>query len=115
MYCLDEGLNTVTLETLNYLKKTGAPKQNLEMISEFASRLKTDPSQQDEKKKLTNAEIIQFINLRPTQVNVSNCVGVNILVQAVEVSLIVEDIEERIDEESVDRIAEITSELLPEP
>ena len=32
-----------------------------------------------------------------------------------EVSLIVEDIEERIDEESVDRIAELTSELLPEP
>ena len=29
-------------------------------------------------------------------------------------SLIVEDIEERIDEESVDRIAELTSELLPE-
>jgi len=97
----DEGLNTVTLETLNYLKKTSAPKQNLEMISEFAARIKSDPSQQDEKKKLTNAEIVQFINLRPTQ--------------AVEVSLIVEDIEERIDEESVDRIAEITSELLPEP
>ena len=77
MYCLDEGLNTVTLETLNYLKKTGAPKQNLEMISEFASRLKSDPSQQDNTKKLTNAEIVQFINLRPTQVNVSIYVGDN--------------------------------------
>merc|ERR1712035_63763 len=73
----DEGLNTVTLETLNYLKKTGAPKQNLEMISEFASRLKSDPSQQDDTKKLTNAEIVQFINLRPTQVNVSIYVGDN--------------------------------------
>merc|ERR1711970_1444501 len=82
----DEGLNTVTLETLNYLKKTGAPKQSMEMISDFASRLKADPSQQNEKKKLTNAEIMQFINLRPTQ--------------AVEVSLIVEDIEERVDEDS---------------
>merc|ERR1712062_265972 len=88
--CLtDQGLNTVILETINYLKATPAANQNINEIRDFTNKLKSDT----DGAKLMPGEIIQFINLRPKQ--------------AVEVSLLVEDIEERIDEESVDRLAEL--------
>merc|ERR1712212_9285 len=92
----DEGLNTVTLEIFNYLKKQSASKQTEEMMKTFAKKMIED----QDGKKLTNAEIMQFINLRP--------------VSAAEVSVIVQDIEERIDEDSVDRLAEMAADLLPQ-
>lgn len=63
--CLDEALNTVTLETGNYLKRTPAVKQSTETIHQFVKEIKEN----SDGSKLFPNEIIQFINLRPTQVN----------------------------------------------
>lgn len=91
----DEGLNTVTLEIMNYLKKQNTKTTASEM-KEYVSKLREDPDGH----KLTRAEIMQFINLRPTQ--------------PVEVNVIVKDIEERIDEDSVERLAQLTENMIPE-
>merc|ERR1712189_88156 len=75
----DEGLNTVTLEILNYLKKQPT-KANSDQMKEYVQKLRADT----DGRKLTRAEIMQFVNLRP--------------ITPVEVNVIVKDIEERIDE-----------------
>ena len=62
-HSLDEGLNTVTLEIMNYLKKQNTKATASEM-KEYVSKLREDPDGH----KLTRAELMQFINLRPTQV-----------------------------------------------
>jgi len=61
---LDEALNTVTLETANYLSKLPAAAQTKEGIVEFVQKLKADP---DGAKLLPN-ELIQIVNMRPEQV-----------------------------------------------
>ena len=61
---LDEALNTVTLETANYLSKLPAAQQTKEGIVEFVQKLKADP---DGAKLLPN-ELIQIVNMRPEQV-----------------------------------------------
>ena len=49
---------------MNYLKKQNKKATESE-VKEYVSKLREDPDGQ----KLTRAEIMQFINLRPTQVN----------------------------------------------
>jgi len=85
----DEALNTVTLETVNYLKRTPASKQNTESVTKFVTEIK---NHSDGAKLLPN-EILQFINLSPTK--------------PVELNLLVEDIEERIEEDNVDTLCEL--------
>jgi len=80
---------------MNYLKKQNTKATASEM-KEYVSKLREDPDGH----KLTRAEIMQFINLRPTQ--------------PVEVNVIVKDIEERIDEDSVERLAQLTENMIPE-
>ena len=53
----------MTLEIMNYLKKQNTKATASEM-KEYVNKLREDPDGQ----KLTRAEIMQFINLRPTQV-----------------------------------------------
>jgi len=60
----DEALNTVTLETANYLSKLPAAAQTKEGIVEFVQKLKADS---DGAKLLPN-ELIQIVNIRPEQV-----------------------------------------------
>lgn len=91
----DEALNTVTLETGNYLKRTPAVKQSTETIHQFVKEIKEN----SDGSKLFPNEIIQFINLRPTQ--------------PVELNLLVEDIEERIEEDNVEKLCEFINNLLP--
>ena len=49
---------------MNYLKKQNKKATESE-VKEYVSKLREDPDGQ----KLTRAEIMQFINIRPTQVN----------------------------------------------
>merc|ERR1712098_101005 len=91
----DEALNTVTLETSNYLKRSPAAKQSNEIIHQFVKQIKND----SDGNKLFPNEIIQFLNLRPTQ--------------PVELNLLVEDIEERIEEENVEKLCELVENQLP--
>ena len=60
----DEALNTVTLETANYLSKLPAAQQSKEGIVEFVQKLKAD----DDGAKLLPNELMQIVNLRPQQV-----------------------------------------------
>jgi len=85
----DEALNTVTLETANYLSKLPAAQQTKEGIVEFVQKIKADP---DGAKLLPN-ELIQIVNMRPEQ--------------TVELYLLIEDIEGRITEENVDKLQEL--------
>merc|ERR1712035_140589 len=82
----DEALNTVTLETANYLSKLPAAQQSKEGIVEFVQKLKAD----DDGAKLLPNELMQIVNLRPQQ--------------PVELYLLIEDIEGRISEENVDKL-----------
>ncbi|CAG5105643.1 Oidioi.mRNA.OKI2018_I69.chr1.g2317.t1.cds [Oikopleura dioica] len=85
----DEALNTVTLETANYLSKLPAAQQTKEGIVEFVQKLKAD----DDGAKLLPNELMQIVNLRPQQ--------------PVELYLLIEDIEGRISEENVDKLQEL--------
>ena len=60
----------MTLEIMNYLKKQNTKATASEM-KEYVNKLREDPDGQ----KLTRAEIMQFINLRPTQVVTNKCVS----------------------------------------
>lgn len=85
----DQNLNTITYETLKYLNETTASVQTPESIENVLKNLSSYG--------LTKAEKLQLINLRPTT--------------AVELSLIIEESEERISEEQMEEILEILLEL----
>ena len=65
----DEGLNTVTLEILNYLKKQPT-KANSDQMKEYVQKLRADT----DGRKLTRAEIMQFVNLRPITVSTRSAI-----------------------------------------
>ena len=88
----DQHLSTVTYETIKYLNETPSVNQNQETIQKVVRLL--EPFQ------LTKAEKLQLVNLRPTT--------------PVELSLIIEESEERISEEQIDEILDIVCNL-PEP
>ncbi|MFH4982279.1 hypothetical protein AB6A40_008988 [Gnathostoma spinigerum] len=85
-------LGTVLYETSTYLKSTTAPVQSFEDIAKVIKALAPY--------KLTAAEILQFINMRP--------------VTAIEIQLIVEECEERLTENQVDELVTIAVEYLPQ-
>nr|CAB3233703.1 CGRP-RCP calcitonin gene-related peptide receptor component protein [Phallusia mammillata] len=85
----DQNLSTITYETLKYLNETPASVQNQDSIETAVKALRPFG--------LTKAEKLQMINLRPTT--------------AVEISLIIEESEERVTEEQIDDIIEIISHL----
>jgi len=87
----DQNLSTITYETLKYLKETPASVQTPETIENTVRALAPYG--------LTKAEKLQIVNLRPTT--------------AVELSLIVEESEERITEDQVEEIINIVC-MLPE-
>ncbi|CAG9535986.1 unnamed protein product [Cercopithifilaria johnstoni] len=86
-------LGTVIYETSKYLQETPAVTQSNVEIEKFIRAVASF--------KLTAVEILQLINLRP--------------VTAVEVQLIVEECEERLNEEQVDSLLAIIQENLSEP
>ena len=83
--------NTLVYETSKYLEETPAAAQSREDIINLTKALK--------KYKLTCAEIMQIVNLRPKQ--------------ALEVQLILEECEERFTEEQLDELVETICKLLP--
>ncbi|CAK5037015.1 unnamed protein product [Meloidogyne enterolobii] len=83
--------NTIVYEASKYLNDTNATLQKRENIVDLINSLK--------KFKLTGAEIIQIVNLRPKQ--------------ALEVQLIVEECEERLSEEELDELVETICRILP--
>nr|NP_001027775.1 calcitonin gene-related peptide receptor component protein [Ciona intestinalis]BAB85994.1 calcitonin gene-related peptide receptor component protein [Ciona intestinalis] len=85
----NQNLSTITYETIKYLSETPAGLQNQACIETTLKALLPFG--------LTKAEKLQLVNLRPTT--------------AVEISLIVEESEERITEEQIDEIIEIVSRL----
>lgn len=85
----DQNLSTVTYETIKYLNDTPSVGQNEETIQKVVRLL--------EPFKLTKAEKLQLVNLRPTT--------------PVELSLIIEESEERISEEQIDEILDIVANL----
>ncbi|ETN74041.1 RNA polymerase III subunit C17 [Necator americanus] len=83
-------LSTVLYETAKYLKTTSAQEQNVEVVEKFIRAIRPY--------KLTAAETMQIINLRPTT--------------AAEIQLIVEESEERIKtEEKLESLVATVSEL----
>lgn len=84
-------LRTILYETLSYLLETPAPSQTEEQIKSFIGVMTPY--------KLTGAEILQLINLRPTT--------------AVEVQLVVEECEERLTEDQVNEIVTIVKQHFP--
>ena len=89
----DQNLRTITYETLKYLNETPAAVQTPESIEEALKNLSSFG--------LTKAEKLQLINLRPTSV--------------VEISLIIEESEERVSESQIEEILKIVSRLPAPP
>lgn len=85
-------LGTVIYETSSYLRETPAAAQKDEDIARFIQAVAP--------LKLTAAETLQLINLRPST--------------AVEIQLLVEECEERLTEEQVESLVTIVQETLPE-
>lgn len=87
-----KALATLIYETLNYFEKTSpCTEYKAESIVDFINSAKQF--------KLTKAETLQILNLRPTN--------------AVEIQLIVEECEERLTEQQVDDLLNIINLLLP--
>jgi len=87
-----QNLATVCYETIKYLEKTTCVLQNAQIIQDFMLRLAPF--------KLTKAEKLSLLNLRPTT--------------AVEIQLLVEESEERLSEEQIEELLVIITETLPE-
>lgn len=87
----DQNLSTVAYEVLKYLENTPCVNQNAECISSVCAGLV--------KYKLTKSEMLQIVNLRPTT--------------PVEVSLIVEESEERLTEAQIDEIINLIKDTIP--
>lgn len=85
-------LANIAYDTLHYLQKTPCRNQSPEIIHTFLEAIKDF--------KLTKAEKLQLINLRPTT--------------PVEMQLIIEDSEERLTEEQVDQLIELVEHHLPD-
>ncbi|VDN85544.1 unnamed protein product [Brugia pahangi] len=86
-------IGTVIYETCKYLQETPAVTQKNADIEQFIRAVTPF--------KLTGVEILQLINLRP--------------ITAIEIQLIVEECEERLNEEQIDSLIAIIQENLPEP
>merc|ERR1711962_1073714 len=84
-------LARITFDTIKYLEKTPCKLQSPEIIHDFLLATKDY--------KLTKAEKLQLINLRPTT--------------PVEMQLIIEDSEERLSEEQVDELIVLVEQHLP--
>jgi hypothetical protein len=92
---IDRNLPTIIYQSLSYLEKTPAALQSSEVISEFLAKC-------EEKKKdfnLTQPEIIQIVNLRPST--------------APELQVLIQDSEERFTIEQMDELLEFISQNLP--
>lgn len=85
-------LANIAFETMKYLEKTACRNQNAEVIQGFLQAVKEF--------KLTKAEKLQLINLRPTT--------------PVEMQLIIEDSEERLSEEQVEELIGLVELHLPD-
>ena len=85
----DQNLSTITYETLKYLNDTPSAIQTEESIQSVTKSLAPY--------KLTKAEKLQLINLRPTT--------------DVELSLIIEENEERLSDQQIEEVLEIVSRL----
>lgn len=88
---LQTNLATISYEITQYLENSACAKQSPEIIATFMKAV--------EPFKLTKAEILQLLNLRPRT--------------AVEIQLIVEESEERLTEEQIYELLEIVKENLP--
>lgn len=86
-----KNLATISYEITQYLENTACAKQSPEIIESFMKAL--------EPFKMTKAEKIQLLNLRPQT--------------AVEIQLIVEESEERLTEEQIYELLEVVKEHLP--
>ncbi|MCL4129494.1 UNVERIFIED_CONTAM: hypothetical protein GTU68_052823 [Idotea baltica] len=88
-------LANIAYDTVKYLEGTPCNSQNPEMIQSFLTSLPKRGF------KLTKAEKLQLINLRPTT--------------PVEMQLIVEDSEERLSEEQIEELSLMVQEFFPLP
>lgn len=86
-----KNLATVSYEIVQYLENTACAKQSPEVIANFMKAL--------EPYKLTKAEKLQFLNLRPRT--------------AVEIQLVVEESEERLTEAQIYELLDLVGEHLP--
>lgn len=84
-------LATVSYEIVQYLENTTCAKQSPDVIANFMKAL--------DSYKLTKAEKLQFVNLRPKS--------------AVEIQLIVEESEERLTEAQIYELLDLVGEHLP--
>jgi hypothetical protein len=88
-----ENLATIAYETNKYLSETPCKMQSPKVIEDFLMALRPY--------KLTRAEKLQLLNLRP--------------MTAVEIHLVVEECEERLTERQVDELLKLVAERLPGP
>lgn len=88
---MQTNLATISYEITQYLENSACAKQSPEIIANLMKALKPF--------KLTKAESIQLLNLRPKT--------------AVEIQLIVEESEERLTEEQIYELLDIMKEHLP--
>ncbi|KAK4320839.1 hypothetical protein Pmani_008325 [Petrolisthes manimaculis] len=86
-------LASIAFDTLKYLEKTQCKSQTSEVIQRFLESVKQF--------KLTKAEKLQLINLRPTT--------------PVEMQLIIEESEDRLTEEQVEELISLVELHLPDP
>jgi len=88
----NHGLSTIVYQTIKYLNESAIHSKQVETsIRHFIDAIRIY--------KLTIAETIQLINLRPTS--------------AVEIQLIVEECEDRLSEQQVDAIAQLVDQHFP--